>query len=759
MKGDFTRFTFDGSKRYSSVRMQQGRVLIDSDWNEQLDIDAYRDTIEAKDVIGLNGVPQSDKDSFKVSVSDNTIHITKGRCYVNGILCENEENIDYTKQPDLPEAQLPKEEGKYLAYLDVWQRHITAIEDPSIREQALGGADTTTRTKTIWQCKLLKVAENGENQGGYQTTQFAEWDGLLKSSEKKGKLHVQTRQEPEANYENALYRVEIHKSGKLGEATFKWSRNNGAIAAEIKDINVNKIIIESNFQADFAAGQWVEISDERNILCGKPGVFVELTEVKGSELSIKESPESNQFTFDKNFKATVRRWDSALLTLKEQTEYIHLENGLEVKFENGIYTSGDYWLIPTRSGETIAWDNAQSPHGIDHHYGLLATLRFDGQTWKDVVDCREIFAPLTEATKRISNIENGSLTLLEIEDKNSEKKTLKVEGKLQLESGIAVSQFSKDGTLKSNSDDIVPTEQAVKKYVDNKWEETFKNQIQFKSQFEGCEEEKLKTVVTIKACDLGYSIVPLYLMPKEEIKVKLEGEKKFFHAKLMYLDKEGEGFRTSREIVPEGSQEIDVTEQMEDKLKKFLKEHPVEIKATFKADTKDFIFTIDRATIKPGENNGAAENLEPILVVEPDKIDSWKIKQQKLKVILIFRHTGPNKTNEPKETRPELTLTLTLTPDEQDKAHTEEIEKVINDFIKLSSSWEKIKDLWQKNKKHIAEDTERIVRNYLISPTISYCWKEEKEGAILNVTKNHVAYKLKKEEILGKAIFLYVTYS
>ena len=35
MKGDFTRETFNKSKHFSRVLMQQGRVLLDADFNEQ----------------------------------------------------------------------------------------------------------------------------------------------------------------------------------------------------------------------------------------------------------------------------------------------------------------------------------------------------------------------------------------------------------------------------------------------------------------------------------------------------------------------------------------------------------------------------------------------------------------------------------------------------------------------------------------------------------------------------------------------------
>src|SRR5918998_1661804 len=37
MRGDFSRRTFKASRHYSSVRLQQGRVLVDADWHEQID--------------------------------------------------------------------------------------------------------------------------------------------------------------------------------------------------------------------------------------------------------------------------------------------------------------------------------------------------------------------------------------------------------------------------------------------------------------------------------------------------------------------------------------------------------------------------------------------------------------------------------------------------------------------------------------------------------------------------------------------------
>ena len=58
MKGDFSRLTFDREKHYSSVRMQQGRVQLDADWNEQADIMMHQRQTLAEDVIGHHGVPK-----------------------------------------------------------------------------------------------------------------------------------------------------------------------------------------------------------------------------------------------------------------------------------------------------------------------------------------------------------------------------------------------------------------------------------------------------------------------------------------------------------------------------------------------------------------------------------------------------------------------------------------------------------------------------------------------------------------------------
>src|SRR5262245_46566303 len=54
---DISRFLFQPRKRYSSVRMQQGRVILDSDWNESERIDDEEARRTLIDVICSNGTP------------------------------------------------------------------------------------------------------------------------------------------------------------------------------------------------------------------------------------------------------------------------------------------------------------------------------------------------------------------------------------------------------------------------------------------------------------------------------------------------------------------------------------------------------------------------------------------------------------------------------------------------------------------------------------------------------------------------------
>jgi len=162
MRGDFSKLRFRPQKNYTSVLQQQGRVALDADANEQCAIYDYLRATETVDVVGIVGGPIHDE-GFKITVRDGAIWIGKGRYYVDGILCENEHRRAYSDQPFLVDPDptdqtlLGELQGSQPAsinviqvYLQVWRRLVTALDDPGLREPALGMADTTARLQTVW---------------------------------------------------------------------------------------------------------------------------------------------------------------------------------------------------------------------------------------------------------------------------------------------------------------------------------------------------------------------------------------------------------------------------------------------------------------------------------------------------------------------------------------------------------------------------------------------------------------------------------
>lgn len=89
MKGDISRSTFRQEQHYHGVLMQQGRVQLDADWNESLDIVAHLDETTRVDTIGRTGVPKVGG-GFGIDIAPGGLDLTigAGRMYVDGLLCE-----------------------------------------------------------------------------------------------------------------------------------------------------------------------------------------------------------------------------------------------------------------------------------------------------------------------------------------------------------------------------------------------------------------------------------------------------------------------------------------------------------------------------------------------------------------------------------------------------------------------------------------------------------------------------------------------
>jgi hypothetical protein len=452
MNGDFSRQTFRPSRGYSGVLMQQGRVQLDADWNEEHAIQQHRTETESVDVIGRSGTPKPG--GFKVDILPGgaDLQIGGGHYYVDGLLCSNDAPLGapvrLTAQPHLFTPIAPLPDGRYLIYLDVWERHVTSVEDPGLREPALNGEDTTTRLQTIWQVKYSRQSAVGSN--GCETLPV-NWSpdpavrGTMRAWSEPHKSSGGSCFIPETGgfrgLENQLYRVEVHKGGALLPGAtgntglvFKWSRDNGTVLSAIQPAAGSNAIVGADITLEnvgrddtlgFFAGQTVEAIDDRAELEGQPGGL--MTIVKDDLRATRRFTLSGSVNLDAARHPRLRRWDG-FRDISTDPNGIELEFGVHVAFDAGEYRAGDYWLIPARTVTsantgTVEWQTDSSgnplpmpPRGIKHHFAPLAMVNSVGGLFQTngVSDCRHIFPSLTNITANDVGYENSGCQLFNV---------------------------------------------------------------------------------------------------------------------------------------------------------------------------------------------------------------------------------------------------------------------------------------------------------------------------------------------------------
>lgn len=513
MKGDFSRRTYDPRKHYSAVLHEQGRVLTDADFDEEHRILSGAHETAVADLVGGCGAPMGDA-GFAVSSPDGVgLTLSPGRFYADGALVVNDAAapVPYDAQPDRVTGAgfWPPAAGSYAVYLDVWRRLVTALDDASIREVALGGPTTSARERVVWQARHVAVPEDWTCQ-----------DGLPLPERTTGRMAAQASPEsvvttpclvpPLAGYmglENQFYRVEVFTSGDaldvttapampvaafpagtvdqvelsaadaaslaVGdvveliatgagsdplEATFAQvaavngavvtltgrvpqfgpndapallaatasvvvSRENGSVVTTLGRIDGQELTVGDLGPDDvlgFAPGQWVEIADDAVELEGLPRQLRQVDAVDTDRLVLTLRTSADPLAalpngVDPVRHPTVRRWDAAcgVVLTPDGSGWIHLENGIQIRFTAGRYVSGDYWQFPARTAivdpasGTIEWPQdadapaALPPAGVIHHACPLALIRVvdnEGPVTSVDDDCRDLFPPVTSLT-------------------------------------------------------------------------------------------------------------------------------------------------------------------------------------------------------------------------------------------------------------------------------------------------------------------------------------------------------------------------
>jgi hypothetical protein len=294
-------------------------------------------------------------------------------------------------QDELTALKNLNSDGLLLVYLDAWERHVSYVQNPWIREVALGGPDTCVRSQLLAQ---IKVAWNfAESESDIEQEPLPVLKSLLEDQYQpynRGWLRARLKPvdpnntdpcmcHPDARFrgsENQLYRVEIHQPGQVtptnpqipagtaptnatpvaaGVPTFKWSRNNGRDLYPVVSVNAAEIQVDSigrDGRAHLKSGDWVELLDDILILQGKPGPLLQVSDVSGQDrrITLIAAAPFNIVANDPNHpRPFLRRWDqkdsttggiSPGLAITESSavsdSWIDLEDGIQIQFMTAL---------------------------------------------------------------------------------------------------------------------------------------------------------------------------------------------------------------------------------------------------------------------------------------------------------------------------------------------------------------------------------------------------------------------------------------
>ncbi len=412
MSGDYTKVPLRPEERWTAARMQQGRVLLDHDWNLNIDAAARAARHAAADVIGAAGVVAGSAD-FLIGVTpagtlDLTVH--GGRMWVDGLEALAPSDTTYLAQEQI--AALPVG-GRAFVYLDAWEEHVAPGEDPSMVDPALAPIDATARARVGYRVRAVATTAltctdawaaveptlEGTSTGPLTIARVAD-AGPADPCAPPG--------DPQGQLPNGLLRVEVLDSGSAASARFAWSYENGATAVAVArdDVGAPRIAgatvtLVPSASAKFATGERVEVSwlARRADRVAHGALYTiaspPATGAGGDVLTLERA-----VTVPTNAAGiVVRRWDGEAIGAAAATNAIlrsGTDLGVQFTAKSGTYLAGDWWGSRLREEEGVGLElrTDAAPDGLRHVFAPLALVDLGARTL--LSDCRPTFVPLTE---------------------------------------------------------------------------------------------------------------------------------------------------------------------------------------------------------------------------------------------------------------------------------------------------------------------------------------------------------------------------
>jgi hypothetical protein len=409
--GDFTSPPLRETDPWTGARLQQGRVLLDGDWNLNVDASARERRQLALDAIGPAGVPQGGT-GFQIGfAADGTLQIGAGSMWVSGLRAVNPATIAYSAQEGI--GALPAD-GQALIYLDAFVQEVQPAEDPGdLLDPALDGIDTTARTRVAWRaraallspgaaasCADAAVALPSEliSSGLLDiaaTTPASPADPCAPPGDPRGKLP------------DGLLRVEVLDSGTEQTARFAWSYENGsaAVAATVAGATVT---LAPSPSVTFYVDDLVEVStlQRRADRVDNGPLFTVASVNPGAGGSVVTLSSPSMVTGAPS-GLCLRRWDGQVTGAAQAVPATLAGADVGVTFtaQAGNYLAGDWWVTRVRGSSSGAVDalTAAPPDGTGHYVASLAVVDLAAKTVLN--DCRPTYLPLTSITGGCCTVE------------------------------------------------------------------------------------------------------------------------------------------------------------------------------------------------------------------------------------------------------------------------------------------------------------------------------------------------------------------
>ena len=407
MKGSHSRLSHQPGSRYSNVAHVQGAMITDADLTEAGQIHQDRDEAQSAAFAG-SGVPA--EGGMVTFDKEGGVQLQPGTVFAQGkqgefrLAGKEQENSNlrdaFARQMDLPHGPALTQG---LVYVDLWERHVMAYEDPYLADAGLHGAETSYRTRTMVQLKCLPDVTKIDalpkalsrhpafKARGTATLslQLAKASTELDACDPCADLISIDKVLPNALVRVELVSVERNKSGEPTAIRLAWSSENAEA--------VESIETRSALERDNAVYEYFSATTEAQL-----GYFpADHVAKRGAFTSDLRSDTPSDPTLPKD-KAElgythVRRWDgmvklglstraraegpsAAISKPRVTTAVITLETEfftLTLAHDNADMIAGDYWLVELRryapedeqallNGNPLG--QPQPPLGPMHHF-------------------------------------------------------------------------------------------------------------------------------------------------------------------------------------------------------------------------------------------------------------------------------------------------------------------------------------------------------------------------------------------------------